>query len=172
MALIKSFQGNHPYISPTAFVAEDVVIIGNVKIYDGASIWYGCVLRGDVNYIEIGSGTNIQDNCTIHVSRYNGPTVIGEGVTVGHNVVLHACQLSDHCFVGMGSILLDGSKIAKHGMLGAGAFLSPNKSINEGELWLGLPAKFNRMLKEEEIEYIYTSKKNYIELSNQYKIST
>jgi carbonic anhydrase/acetyltransferase-like protein (isoleucine patch superfamily) len=169
MPIIKSFKGKHPKIADDAFIADDAVIIGDVEISSKASIWYGCIIRGDVNSIKIGAGTNIQDGSIIHVSRYNGPIVIGNGVTVGHKVIMHACTLEDYSFVGMGSILLDGSKIEKHGMLAAGAMLTPNKVIPSGQLWAGSPAKILREMRADEIEYIYTSERNYIILGEEHK---
>lgn len=167
MPIIRSFKGIMPKIAEDAFIADDAVIIGDVEIASGASIWYGCVLRGDVNYIRVGENSNIQDNSTIHVSRYVGPTIIGKGVTVGHNVVLHACKLYDNSFVGMGAIVLDESKIMQHGMLAAGAVLT-GKTVPAGELWMGMPAAFARKIRQDEIDYIYTSSANYVELAQNY----
>jgi gamma-carbonic anhydrase len=169
MAIIKPFNGIYPKIADDAFIADDAVIIGDVEIGSKASIWYGTVVRGDVNYIRIGAGTNIQDNSTIHVSRFDGPTIIGAGVTVGHKALLHACTIHDHTFIGMGSILLDNSIVEEHGMLAAGAMLTPGKVIKSDEMWAGSPAKLFRAMKQEEIDYIYTSEKNYIELAMQHK---
>lgn len=169
MPIIKPFKGKYPKIADDAFIADDAVIIGDVEIGAKASIWYGCVIRGDVNYIRIGAGTNIQDNSTIHVSRYDGPTIIGSGITVGHKALLHACILEDYSFVGMGAVLLDGSKVNKHGMLAAGAMLAPKKIVPSGELWAGSPAKLFRSLRQEEIDYIYTSEANYIKLGQEHK---
>ncbi len=169
MAIIRSFKGISPKIADDAFIADNATIIGDVEIGSKVSIWYGCVIRGDVNHIRIGAGSNIQDNSTIHVSRYDGPTIIGTGVTVGHKALLHACTLEDHSFIGMGSVLLDGSKVRKHGMLAAGALLTPKKVVARGELWAGSPAKLFRPLKQEEIDYIYTSETNYIELGQIHK---
>lgn len=169
MAIIKPYKGKYPQIADDAFIADDAVIIGDVVIGSKASIWYGTVVRGDVNYIRIGEGANIQDNSTVHVSRYDGPTIIGKGVTVGHNAVLHACELADYSFVGMGAIVLDGSKIETHGMIAAGALLSPRKVIEQGQLWAGTPAKLFRPMKQEEIDYIYTSEQNYILLAAEHK---
>lgn len=169
MPIIRPFNGKYPKIAEDAFIADDAVIIGDVEIGSKSSIWYGCVIRADVNYIRIGEGTNIQDSSMIHVSRYNGPTIIGSGITVGHKVTLHACTLDDYSFVGMGAILLDRSEVKKHGMLAAGAMLTPKKIVPAGELWAGEPAKFFRAMSKEEIEYIYTSEKNYIKLSAEHK---
>lgn len=169
MPIIKSFKGKTPRIADDAFIADDVVIIGDVEIGSKASIWYGTVIRGDVNFIRIGDETNIQDNCTIHVSRYDGPTIIGKGVTVGHNVLLHACTVEDYSFIGMGSTLLDYSVVKTHGMLAAGALLSPKKVIAAEELWAGMPAKLFRSMSQEEIDYIYTSRDNYVLLGQEHK---
>lgn len=169
MPIIKPFKGKFPKIAPDAFIADDAVIIGDVEIGSKASIWYGVIIRGDVNYIRIGANTNIQDNSTIHVSRYEGPTIVGDGVTVGHDVVLHACILEDHSFVGMKSCVLDGAKIKTHGMLAAGALLSPNKVIESGDMWAGVPAKTFRKMHQSEIDYIYTSRDNYVILGEEHK---
>jgi len=169
MPIIRPYKGIYPSIAEDAFIAEDAVIIGDVVIASGVSIWYGCILRGDVNHIRVGAGTNIQDGSTVHVSRYEGPTIIGAGVTVGHDVTLHACILEDHSFVGMGAIILDGARICTHGMLAAGGLLAPRKSIPARELWGGTPAKLMRNMTDEEIDYIYTSQRNYVELGKSYK---
>ncbi len=168
MPIIKPFNNIWPKIAKDAFIAEDAVIIGDVVIESFASIWYGCIIRADVNYVRIGYGSNIQDGSTIHVSRYHGPTIIGSGVTVGHDVTLHACTLHDHSFAGMGSIILDGASISSYAMLAAGALLGPKKQVPQHQLWAGSPAKFMRNLTDDEIEYISTSKENYMKLSSQY----
>jgi carbonic anhydrase/acetyltransferase-like protein (isoleucine patch superfamily) len=169
MAIIKPFNGIYPRIADDAFIADNAVIIGDVEIGPKASIWYGCVIRGDVNHIKIGAGSNIQDNSTIHVSRKDGPTIVGKGVTVGHKALLHACILEDYSFIGMGAVLLDGSIVETNGMLAAGALLTQKKVVARGELWAGSPAKFFRLLSQEEIDYIPISEANYIELSGIHK---
>lgn len=168
MPIIQAYKGIHPKISPDAFIAENAVIIGDVEIGSQVSIWYGCVIRADVHYIRIGDKTNIQDNCTIHVNRNDGPTIIGSGVTVGHDVLMHACIIEDDAFVGMKSGVLDNATIKRHAMLGAGALLTPNKIIPTGELWTGSPAKLFRPMKQEEIDYIAISRENYVKLSREY----
>lgn len=168
MPLILPYNGVYPQIAPDAFIAQNAVIIGNVEIGSNASIWYGCVLRGDVNYIKVGIGSNIQDNTVIHVSRYNGPTIIGNGVTIGHSALIHAAICEDHSFIGMGSKMLDNSVVKTHGMLAAGALLAPNKIVATGEIWAGTPAKFFRKLSQEEKDYIKTSEDNYIKLGQEY----
>jgi carbonic anhydrase/acetyltransferase-like protein (isoleucine patch superfamily) len=168
MPIILPYKDKYPKIADDAFIAENAVIIGDVEIGSKASIWYGCVVRGDVNYIRIGEGTNIQDGTIIHVHRNNGPTIIGKGVTVGHLALLHACILEDYSFIGMGAKIIDYCVVKTNAMVGAGSLLSPNKIVNSGELWMGVPAKFARLLTEKEIEHIKTSEQNYKVLASEY----
>lgn len=167
--IILPYKGIHPKIHDSAFIAPSAVIIGDVEIGEDSNIWFGCVIRGDVNSIRIGARTNIQDGTVIHVTRETGPTQIGSGITIGHRALLHACTLKDDCFVGMGATLLDGATVESGGYLAAGALLTPNKTVPKGELWAGNPAKFFRPLKPEESEYIAFSAPHYVELSKKYK---
>lgn len=168
MALILPYKGKYPKIAPDAFIADNAVIIGDVEIASQANIWFGCILRGDVNYIKVGEGTNIQDATVIHVNLNDGPTIIGAGVTVDHSAILHACHLEDYCFVGMGAKVIDYSIIKTHAMVGAGSLIAPKKVVNSGELWTGVPAKFHRQLTQDEIIFIKISQQNYINLSKEY----
>ncbi|CAI9284167.1 unnamed protein product [Lactuca saligna] len=159
-----------PTVDKDAFVAPSASIIGNVQVGAGSSIWYGCVLRGDVNSISIGSGTNIQDHSLVHVAKSNLPgkvlpTVIGDNVTVGHSAVLHGCTVEDEAFIGMKATLLDGVVVEKHGMVAAGALVRQGTRIPAGEVWGGNPAKFLRKLKDEEIAFISQSASNYASLA-------
>lgn len=164
-----SYNKATPKVSPRCFIANNATIIGNTTIGDKSSIWFGCVIRGDVAKISIGNNTNIQDNTVIHVSRNGGDTIIGNNVTIGHKALLHGCTLHDTCFVGMGSIILDNATIETGGMLAAGSLLTSNKTIKSGELWAGSPAKLFRLLTPSEISYIMTSANNYYALSLEYK---
>ncbi|QGR02889.1 gamma carbonic anhydrase family protein [Ehrlichia ruminantium] len=159
-----------PNISSEVFVASTAVIIGDVHISMRCSIWYNSVLRGDVGRIVIGMGTNIQDNTVIHVDRNHGDTNIGSMVTVGHGCILHACEIHDYVFVGMGSIIMDNVVIEKNAMIAAGSLVTKGKIVKTGELWAGRPAKFFRMLSNEEIEEISKSADNYIELARDYLV--
>ena len=152
--LILPFNGVHPRIHPEAFVAETAVVIGDVEIGAGSSIWYGCVLRGDINWIRIGRDTNIQDGTVIHVNHDRGdggmPTAIGDEVTVGHMALLHACTIEDRAFIGMRATVMDQAVIESGAMVAAGALVTPRKRVTSGQLWAGNPARFLRELKDSE----------------------
>lgn len=159
-----------PFVHKEAFVAPSASITGYVQIGRGSSVWYGCVLRGDVNYVSIGSGTNIQDNSLVHVAKSNLagkvlPTIIGDNVTVGHSAVLHGCTVEDEAFIGMGATLLDGVYVEKHAMVAAGALVRQNTRIPCGEVWGGNPARFLRKLTGEEMAFISQSAANYSNLA-------
>ncbi|WCL52842.1 gamma carbonic anhydrase family protein [Gimibacter soli] len=144
------YMGRWPVVDDSAFVFHGAQVIGDVEIAANVSIWHNCVLRGDVNHIRIGERTNIQDGTVIHVSTRTHPTIIGRDVLVGHKVMLHACTLEDHAFVGMSAIVMDNARVCTDGMLAAGAMLTPGKTVGSGELWAGSPAKFMRAVTPEE----------------------
>jgi carbonic anhydrase/acetyltransferase-like protein (isoleucine patch superfamily) len=160
-AYIASYKGVFPKIDPQAFVAPTAAIIGDVTIGKNSGIWFNSVLRGDVEPITIGENTNIQDGSVIHCTRNGGKTVIGNNVTVGHKVLLHACILEDACFIGMGAILMDKVIVETGGMVAAGSLVTPNKVIRKGEIWAGNPAKFFRNLTQLEADFIMISAENY-----------
>jgi len=168
MATILPYKGKLPKIANDAFIAQNAVIIGDVVIGSRSSVWYNCVIRGDVNHIRIGQGTNIQDSTVIHVGTNNGPTIIGDGVTIGHKALIHACTLYDNSFIGMNSTIMDYAQIKSYSMVAAGALVTNNKTVEENELWAGVPAKFLRKLKKEEVDYISVSKNRYINLAKDY----
>ena len=151
-----SFGGRTPRVDPTAFVAPGAQLIGDIEIGPEASIWYNCVLRGDVNRIRIGARTNIQDGSVLHVDSPRPghpdghPTIIGEDVLIGHLAMVHGCILRDRAFVGLGAIVMDGCEIESDAMLAAGAMLTPGKRIPGGQLWAGRPAKYVRDLSDAE----------------------
>lgn len=169
--IILPFNGIMPTIHKEAFIAPGAVIIGDVEIGKESSVWFGCVIRGDVNRIHIGERTNIQDNTTIHVTRHTGPTEIGSDVTVGHNAMLHACTLEDGSFIGMSATLIDGVLVESGAMVAAGALVPPGKRIPTGQLWAGNPARYLRDLKEKEAAFIPISAQNYVEDAKPYKDS-
>ena len=176
--LIKPYRGIMPSIHESAFIAKNATIIGDVEIGPRASIWYGCVIRGDVNAIRIGADTNIQDGSVIHAThdrngdyRQTGggvPTLIGAGVTVGHMALLHACEVCSNAFIGMRSVVMDKAVVESGAMVAAGAVVTPGKRVGSGELWSGTPAAFMRNLKPEEAEMIPYLRDNYVQLAASY----
>jgi carbonic anhydrase/acetyltransferase-like protein (isoleucine patch superfamily) len=161
-------SGISPTISPKAYVAPGAAVIGDVQIGEDSGVWFGCVLRGDVNIIRVGSRTNIQDGTVVHVTRETGPTIIGSGVTIGHSVLLHACTLEDNCFIGMRATVMDGAVVEAGAMVAAGALVTPGKRIPTGELWAGSPAKFFRKLTPEDTAFFPVSAQNYVDLAREF----
>ncbi|MCE3255222.1 MAG: hexapeptide transferase family protein [Rickettsiaceae bacterium] len=178
MKNILTYRGIAPIIDKSSFIAPTAIVSGDTVIGKNVGIWYGCIIRGDVAKIRIGDDTNIQDNTVIHVTRPHhaqnktsdegGPTIIGKGVTIGHNAIIHACIIQDHAFIGMGSIIMDLAVVESYGMLAAGAVLTPGKVVKSGQIWAGNPAKYFRDLTEVERNYIKTSADNYIDLMREY----
>lgn len=166
--LIYKFRGSEPKIDSKAFIAKDADIIGEVFIEKECSIWFGAVIRGDVNKIYIGEGSNVQDNCVLHVSQYENQIKIGKHVTVGHGSILHGCKIGDNSLIGMGSTILDNAEIGEGTLIGAGSLVTENKKIPSGVLCMGRPAKVIRNLTEEEKQEIKESAKHYIEISKEY----
>ena len=167
--VILPYEGVSPRIDASAFVAPGAVLVGDVTVGPEASIWYGCVLRGDVAPITVGARANVQDGTIIHVSRRNGPTVIGEGAMIGHLAVIHACTLEHGAFVGMSATVMDGAVVEGGAMVAAGALITPRKCVPTGELWAGVPAKFLRVLSDEEAAYIPDSVAHYVRLGQAHK---
>lgn len=162
------FNGLAPSINENAYVSESVDIIGDVKVEENVSIWFGARLRADMNKIVIGANSNIQENAVVHVD-IESPVIIGENVTIGHSAIIHGCNISNNVLVGMGSIILNNAKISKNSIVGAGALVTQGKEFEEGVLILGNPAKAVRKLSEEEIKSIKRSADNYVALSKKYK---
>ncbi len=167
--MIKTFEDIHPKIHETAFIAENAVIIGDVEIGEHSSIWYGSVLRGDVNYIRIGARTNIQDLSVLHVSSKAHPTILEDEITVGHRVTLHSCYIETGCLIGIGSIVLDGVRIGKNSLIAAGSLITPNTKIPAESLVMGSPAKIKRNLTPAELSDLPHFWQNYTKLTEHYK---
>ena len=148
------------------YKGEGAVIIGDVTLGDGVSIWPNAVLRGDQNSITVGDKTNIQDNCTLH-EGLDYPLTIGEGVTIGHNAIVHGCTIGDYTLIGMGSIIMNGAKIGKNCLIGAGALVTQNTVIPDGSLAFGNPAKVIRSLKQEELEENKASAERYLKFAKE-----
>lgn len=165
------FKGKTPVIHETAFIAPGCRLIGDVEIGPGASIWYNCVIRADVNHIRIGARTNVQDGTVIHCdSPGDGverpldgwPTLIGEDVLIGHMAMIHGCTLKDRAFVGLGAIVMDGCVVESDAMIAAGALLSPGKTVPARQLWAGRPAKFMRELNDAMIARLHGGTDRYV----------
>jgi carbonic anhydrase/acetyltransferase-like protein (isoleucine patch superfamily) len=167
--LLYALDGVAPSIDPTAWVAPTAVLIGDVRLGPGANIWFNCVLRADTNPIIVGARSNIQDGTIIHVDHRENFTEIGDDVTVGHAAIIHACKLRSRAFVGMGATVLDGAVIEEGGLLGAKGLLSPGKRIGRYELWMGSPAKLNRVMSEEERAMWDQTAPHYVGLSARYR---
>ena len=169
--MIKPFKSIYPKIHETAFVTDDSVIIGDVEIAEDASVWYGSVLRGDVNYIRVGARTNIQDMTMIHVSSKTHCTIVEDEVTIGHRVTLHGCHVERGCLIGIGAILMDGVRVGANSLVGAGSLLTPGTQIPPGSLVIGSPARVKRALTDDELAYLERSWRNYVDLKNVYLAS-
>ena len=177
-ALILPFDGSRPSVDPEAFVAETATVIGDVTIGPGSSVWYGCVLRGDVNKIRIGAGTNLQDGTLVHCNhdragdyRETGggmPTIIGDNVVVGHQAMLHACTLESGAFVGMSAVVMDQAVVESRAMVAAGALVTPRKRVESGQLWGGRPARFMRDLSAAEMADIEYQAGHYAKIAGHY----
>lgn len=167
--MIRKFRDIEPRIHPTAFIAADAVIIGDVEIGEESSIWFGSIVRGDVNYIRIGARTNIQDVTVIHVTSKTYPTILEDEITVGHRVTLHGCHVEHGCLIGIGAILLDGVRIGENSLVAAGSLLTPRTQIPPGSLVMGSPGRVKRALNNDEIQNLARSSQNYVELSKVYK---
>ncbi|MFF2043425.1 gamma carbonic anhydrase family protein [Kitasatospora sp. NPDC058170] len=162
--LIAAVGGKVPSVDPTAFVAPNAVVVGDVTVAAGASIWYGAVLRGDAESIAVGAGSNIQDNCTLH-SDLGFPLVVGERISVGHNAVLHGCVIEDDVLVGMNSTVLNGARIGAGSLVAAGAVVPQGMQVPPGSLVAGVPAKVRRELTEEERAGIKFNGEGYLLLA-------
>ena len=167
--MIKNFQNLTPRIHETAFIAEGAIVIGDVEIGPESSVWYGSILRGDVNYIRIGARANIQDACVIHVSSKTHATVIEDEVTLGHRVTLHGCHVEQGCLIGIGAIILDGARIGGNSLVAAGSLVTPGTEIPAQSLVMGSPARVKRRLSDEESGDLEKFWRNYVSLSRIYR---
>jgi len=166
--MMHSFKDISPKVHETAFIADGAVVIGDVEIGEEASVWFGSVLRGDVNYIRIGARTNTQDMTMIHVNSHTDPTILEDEITVGHRVTLHGCYVERGSLVGIGAILLDGVRVGAQSLVAAGSLLTPGTQIPARSLVMGAPAKVKRELTDDEIAGLDRSWRNYVELKNKY----
>jgi carbonic anhydrase/acetyltransferase-like protein (isoleucine patch superfamily) len=171
---VRPFEGTVPHLQPGVYVDAQALVIGRVEIGRDSSIWPMSVVRGDVNQIRIGERTNIQDGSVLHVthdSEYaagGSPLLIGNDVTVGHKVVLHACTVEDLCLIGMGAVVLDGAVIGSGAMIGAGSLVPPHRQLQGGYLYIGSPARQVRVLTDKEVRYLKYSAEHYVRLKNRH----
>ncbi len=171
--MIRKIRGKTPKIHKTAFVAETAAVIGEVDVGKEASIWFGAVLRGDINGIRIGHGSNIQEQCVIHVDDRAevgeaGAAVIGDRVTVGHGAILHSCRIGDECLIGMGAIILSGAEVGAGSIIAAGALVREGQKIPPGSLVMGIPAAVKGPVKDEWADKIRKSALHYTQLAREY----
>ncbi|MCC5935149.1 MAG: gamma carbonic anhydrase family protein [Candidatus Cyclonatronum sp.] len=166
--MIYQFLDSKPFYGPTNFIAPSADIIGDVHMGEESSVWFNCTIRGDVNYIRIGKRSNVQDNSCIHVMNQTGPTIIGDQVTIGHQVMLHGCTVHDRVLIGMSVTVLDKAVIEPDCIIGAGSLVTPGKVMPSGWLCMGRPAKPVRKLTDEELASIIQYSDNYVKYSRTY----
>jgi len=159
MALYE-FNGQAPEVHPSAWIADSAEVIGRVRVGAGASVWFGCVVRGDADSITIGEGSNVQDLSVLHADR-GKPLVIGNNVTAGHKVLLHGCTIGDETMIGMGAVVLNGARIGRNCLVGAGALVTEDKEFPDGSMILGAPARAVRQLTPGQIEGLRHSASHY-----------
>jgi carbonic anhydrase/acetyltransferase-like protein (isoleucine patch superfamily) len=164
--MIRSFDGDRPKLHPTAFVHDSAEIIGKVSLAEGSSVWPGCVLRGDIDRIVVGAGSNVQDLTVIH-TRDGHPTIVGKGVTVGHRAVLHGARIGDLCLIGMGAIVMEAT-VGARCLIGAGALITAGMKIPPNSLVLGAPAKVVRRLRPDELRMLAASERSYRALARRH----
>lgn len=170
MAIIKSVNGKQPNIDDSCFLTENSVIVGDVTIGKDCSVWFGAVIRGDVNRITIGNKVNIQDNATIHATYQENETIIGDSVSIGHNAVVHGCTIKNNVLVGMGALVMDRCIIESNSLIAAGAVLTQGTHVKENELWAGVPAKcIGPLPKSLDKERISEIANNYLKYVQFYK---
>ncbi|ENK1243643.1 gamma carbonic anhydrase family protein [Clostridium sp. FAM 1755] len=166
--MIYEYNGKKPVIKENVFLAKSADLIGDVVLEENCTVLFGAVLRGDINSIHIGSGSNIQDNCVVHVDEGDLNVHIGNNVTIGHGAILHGCKINDNSLIGMGSIILNGVEIGSNTIIGAGSLVTSNKKIPSGVLCMGSPARVIRELSESEIASIKESAQDYMDLNKNF----
>jgi carbonic anhydrase/acetyltransferase-like protein (isoleucine patch superfamily) len=170
MPIIKPLNGKHPLIPKNCFVAENATIVGEVTMGENCSIWFNAVIRGDVNYIKMGSKVNVQDGAVIHATYKTSPTNIGSNVSIGHNAIVHGCTIHDNVLIGMGSIVMDDCEIESNSIIAAGAVVTKNTRVEAGSIYAGTPAKKIKDISKElisgEIDRIAN---NYVNYSDWFK---
>lgn len=159
--MLIAYQKKSPRIHPSAYIAEGAMVIGDVTIGEQSSVWFNCVLRGDLDRIEVGARTNIQDGAVVHMDK-NFPSIIGDDVTIGHGAIIHGCTIGDGAMISMGAIILTGAKIGARGIVGAGAVVREGQEIPAESLAVGIPARIRRDVTAEELERMRLGKDDYV----------
>jgi gamma-carbonic anhydrase len=167
--VIHTYRSLTPRVHATAFVAGSAHVIGDVELQEDTSVWFCSVVRGDVNVIRIGRGTNIQDGTVMHGNRGGQPTILGDFVTVGHAARLHGCRIADHCLIGIGAIVLDGAEVGEESLVAAGSLVTPGTKIPPRSFVMGTPARVRRPVEEADLDLIRRSARNYIALKDEYR---
>jgi carbonic anhydrase/acetyltransferase-like protein (isoleucine patch superfamily) len=165
---LRPFKDTQPRLGARVFVADNATVIGDVALGDDASVWFGTVIRGDVFHIRIGARTNIQDNCTLHVTTGTHAVTIADEVTMGHGVIAHGCTIERGALIGMGSRVLDGAVVGEQALVGAGALVSEGMRVPPRTLVVGVPARVKRELTPDELARLNESWRHYVELKNVY----
>ena len=163
-----TYNGKVPEIHESAYVAGNAIVLGDVVIGAGSSVWFNAVVRGDENYIRIGSRTNVQDNCVLHVTHKTHPLFLGDDITIGHGAVVHGCRIKNVCLIGIGAIILDGAVVGEQSIVAAGSVVKEGMIVPPRTLVAGVPAVVKRELTREDIDYIMSLTNNYVEITKVY----
>ncbi|MBF0361662.1 MAG: gamma carbonic anhydrase family protein [Oligoflexia bacterium] len=169
MALIKSIRGIHPKWGSDCYFSENATIIGDVVMGDNCSVWFNAVIRGDVDSIRIGNKTNVQDGTIIHCTHLNAKTIIGNNVTIGHNVVIHGCTIGDNVLIGMGAIIMDNALINSNSVIAAGSVVLENTIVESETIYAGVPAKKIKKMNKDQLHNLVSMANNYLEYTKWYK---
>ncbi|MFW2601350.1 gamma carbonic anhydrase family protein [Aliarcobacter butzleri] len=166
--MILKFKEFYPKIDPSAWIAPSADLIGNIEIDEDSSVWFGCVIRSDINEVKIGKNTNIQDLSCIHTDT-NSKTIIGNNVTVGHKVMLHGCKIEDNCLIGMSATILDNAVIGEGSIVGANSLVTAGKVFPPRSMIMGSPAKVVKQLSQEDVDKLIAHAARYVEYKNEYR---
>jgi carbonic anhydrase/acetyltransferase-like protein (isoleucine patch superfamily) len=167
--VIHAYRGVLPKVHPSAWIADSADVIGDVELAEESSVWFSTVVRGDVHFVRVGRGTNLQDGTIVHVNRNGTPTILEDYVTVGHAARLHGCHIKSNCLIGIGAVVLDGAVLEEECLVAAGAVVSPGTIVPKGSVLMGAPARVKRTVTQKDLELIYRSAKGYIALSAEYR---
>ncbi len=170
-ALILPYDGHSPAVDPSAFLAPTATVIGNATIEERASLFYGAVVRADMDRVVLGAGSNLQDNVVVHTD-YGFPTIIGSGVSVGHGAVVHGCTVEDDCLIGMHATVLNGAHIGTGSLIAAGTVVLEGTVIPPRSLVAGVPGKVRRQLEDDELQRVITNARIYLDLAEKHRLAT